>query len=51
MKTPNLNNIQSPNLKKKRKKGKNKNKNFTDYGYTAKNPKLNINATFNLILT
>ena len=33
------------NLKKKQK-----NNNFTSYGYTAKNPKININATFNSIL-
>ena len=39
-----------PKFEKEKEKSKNKNKNFTNYGYTAKNPKININATFNLIL-
>ena len=39
-----------PRFEKEKEKRKNKNKNFTDYGYTAKKPKININATFNPIL-
>ena len=39
-----------PRFENEKEKSKNKNKNFTDYGYMAKKPKININATFNLIL-